>query len=230
MAKSTKTTKTARKRRPGRVIRQAELLKTVYEVVSEVGIDAASMRQIATRAKVSTGTINYHFKNKEQLVMAALQTAYLMPLRGTEPTNSPLDRLKGFAFGYIMQTEPNDRFWRFWMNYTVYGSRNAELHRNQSHWFKKQHSFWAKLVREAISSGELPEELDAFETAEDLSIFVHGLMVRQILQTDQKNKARCRTLLERYFERLEHGQPIEEPAKRELRGEPLSGRRGKAAA
>ena len=51
--------KTAKKRqtRPGRIARQAELLTTVYKVVSEFGIDAASMRQIATRAKVSTGTI-----------------------------------------------------------------------------------------------------------------------------------------------------------------------------
>ena len=64
-----------RKRRPGRIARQADLLTIVYKVLSEVGIDAASLRQIADRAKVSTGTISYHFENKEKLVMAALQAA-----------------------------------------------------------------------------------------------------------------------------------------------------------
>jgi TetR/AcrR family transcriptional repressor of bet genes len=92
----------------------------------EVGIDAASMRQIADRAKVSTGTISYHFENKEKLVMAALQAAYQMPVRDDDANSSPLARLKAFAFRCILH-EPNDRFWRFWMNYTVYGSRNAEL-------------------------------------------------------------------------------------------------------
>jgi AcrR family transcriptional regulator len=61
-----------RKRRPGRIARQTDLLTIVYKVVSEVGIDAPSMRQIADRAKVNTGTISYYFENKEKLVMAAL--------------------------------------------------------------------------------------------------------------------------------------------------------------
>ena len=80
MAKAAKKRQT----RPGRIARQAELLTTVYKVVSEFGIDAASMRQIATRAKVSTGTINYHFRNKEKLVMEALQAAYQMTLPEAE--------------------------------------------------------------------------------------------------------------------------------------------------
>ena len=190
------------KKRPGRIARQADLLTTVYKVVSEYGIDAASMRQIATRAKVSTGTINYHFRNKEKLVMEALQAAYQKTLPDADSTHTPLERLKGFAFGYILH-EPNDRFWRFWMNYTVYGSRNEELRNHQVHWFKKQQSFWTKLVRDAITDGELPSHLDPAETAEQLLIFTHGLMVRQILQPDKKSQAHCRKLLELHFAGLE---------------------------
>jgi len=200
-----KKTKRAQIKRPGRVQRQRELLTTVYRVISESGIDGASMRQIANRAKVSTGTINYHFGNKQKLVMAALQAAYQMPVFNDNIDHSPLDRLKAFAFRYILH-EPNDRFWRFWMNYTVSGSRNAALHRHQETWFRKQLSFWAKLVRDAIRLGELPPGLDDASTAENLSIFTHGLMVRQILQPDLKTQARCRKLLEDYFRRLEDKQ------------------------
>jgi TetR/AcrR family transcriptional repressor of bet genes len=191
-----------RKRRPGRIARQADLLTTVYKVVSEVGIDAASMRQIADRAEVSTGTISYHFENKEKLVMAALQAAYQMPVSDDDANSSPLARLKAFAFRCILH-EPNDRFWRFWMNYTVYGFRNAELRRRQDHWFRKKNSFWAQLVHEAARCGELSTELDPIDTAEQLSIFTHGLMIRQILQPEPKSQAHCRKLLAAYFERLE---------------------------
>ena len=197
-----KKTTVPRKRRPGRIARQADLLTTVYKVVSEVGIDAASMRQIADRAKVSTGTISYHFENKEKLVMAALQAAYQMPVPDDDANSSPLARLKAFAFRCILH-EPNDRFWRFWMNYTVYGSRNAELRRHQNHWFQKKNSFWARLVQEAARCGELSAELDPIGTAEQLSIFTHGLMVRQILQPQPKSQAHCRKLLVAYFDRLE---------------------------
>ena len=223
--------KTAKKRqkRPGRIARQADLLSTVYKVVSEFGIDAASMRQIATRAKVSTGTINYHFRNKEQLVMKALQAAYQMTLPDSDPSHTPLERLKAFAFGYILH-EPNDRFWRFWMNYTVYGSRNEELRSHQAHWFKKQQSFWVKLVAEATKQNELPPHLDAAETAEQLLIFCHGLMVRQILLPDMRSRAHCRKLLEHYFSRLESGT---DPGTSDLdnpRQMAAPSRRGKAAA
>jgi len=71
----------------------------VYKVVSEVGIDAASMRQIADRAEVSTGTISYHFENKEKLVMAALQAAYQMPVSDDDADSSPLARPLGHPTG-----------------------------------------------------------------------------------------------------------------------------------
>jgi TetR/AcrR family transcriptional regulator, transcriptional repressor of bet genes len=193
-------------KRPGRVKRQQELLSTVYKVVSEFGIDGASMRQIATRAKVSTGTINYHFGNKQKLVMAALQAAYQMPVPNDNIDHSPLARLKAFAFRYILH-EPNDRFWRFWMNYTVSGSRNAELRRHQNTWSRKQMSFWAKLMRDAVRAGELPPDLDDADASEQLWIFTHGLMIRQILQPEPKSQAHCRKLLEQHFKRLEAGMP-----------------------
>jgi TetR/AcrR family transcriptional regulator, transcriptional repressor of bet genes len=190
-----------RKRRPGRIAREADLLTKVYNVVSEVGIDAASMRQTADRSKVSTGTISYHFENKEKLVMAALQAAYQMPVPDDDANSSPLARVKAFAFRCILH-EPNDCFWRFWMSYAVYGSRNAELRRHQNHWFRKKNSVWAKLVQEAARCGELSTGLDPIDTAEQLSIFTHGLMVRQILQPEPKTQGTATKLLAAYFDRL----------------------------
>ena len=98
-------------KRPGRVQRRKDLLGIVYEVISEFGVDGASMRQIADRAGVSTGTINYHFGNKQKLIMAALQAAYETPSE-EEPSSSPLAQLKVFAFSHIFRSS-NDRFWRF---------------------------------------------------------------------------------------------------------------------
>lgn len=134
--------------------------------------------------------------------MAALQAAYQMPVPDDDANSSLLARLKVFVFRCILQ-EPNDRFWRFWMNYTVHGSRNAELRRHQNHWFQKKNSFWAKLVQGAARCGELSTELDPIDTAERLSIFTHGLMVRQILQPEPKSQAHCHKLLAAYFDRLE---------------------------
>ncbi|KIZ47849.1 TetR/AcrR family transcriptional regulator [Rhodopseudomonas palustris] len=180
------------------------MLGIVYEVISESGIDGASMRQIAERAQVSTGTINYHFGNKQKLIMAALQAAYETPSE-QEPSSSPLAQLKVFAFSHIFRST-NDRFWRFWVNYAAAGTRNNELRKHQNRRFEKQLGFWRKLIESAIKAGELPAELQAHRAAEHLLIFVHGLVMRQILRPDADNRSHCESLLTDYFEVLEQAQ------------------------
>lgn len=192
-------------KRPGRVQRRKDLLGIVYEVISEVGVDGASMRQIADRAEVSTGTINYHFGNKQKLIMAALQAAYETPSE-EEPSSSPLAQLKVFAFSHIFRSS-NDRFWRFWVNYAAAGTRSLELRKHQNRRFEKQLGFWKKLIESAIKAGELPDDLEAQHAAEHLLIFVHGLVMRQILRPDTENRAHCEGLLEQYFEVLEGAKP-----------------------
>jgi TetR/AcrR family transcriptional repressor of bet genes len=188
-------------KRPGRVQRRKDLLGVVYEIVSEFGIDGASMRQIADRAEVSTGTINYHFGNKQKLIMAALQAAYETPSE-EGPSPSPLAQLKIFAFSHIFRSS-SDRFWRFWVNYAAAGTRNTELRKHQNRRFEKQLAFWKKLIESAIKAGELPADLDAQRASEHLLIFAHGLVMRQILRADAENREHCERLLEEYFEVLE---------------------------
>jgi AcrR family transcriptional regulator len=192
-------------KRPGRVQRRKDLLGIVYEVISEFGIDGASMRQIADRAEVSTGTINYHFGNKQKLIMAALQAAYETPSEEA-PTSSPLAQLKVFAFSHIFRSS-NDRYWRFWVNYAAAGTRSTELRKHQNRRFEKQLGFWRKLIENAIKAGELPENLQAHRASEHLLIFVHGLVMRQILRPDAENRSHCEGLLDEYFEVMERSTP-----------------------
>ena len=50
--------------------RVAQLLETAASVLAEVGYDAATMTEIASRAGASIGTVYQYFPNKESLVLA----------------------------------------------------------------------------------------------------------------------------------------------------------------
>ncbi|HEY5021821.1 MAG TPA: TetR/AcrR family transcriptional regulator, partial [Gemmatimonadaceae bacterium] len=78
--------------------RRMQILKAGYEVASRKGLDALTVRLVAHRAKLSTGLVLFHFKTKDQLIIAlldyVLQTTSVFQV--TEDITSipvPLDRL-----------------------------------------------------------------------------------------------------------------------------------------
>src|SRR5450759_3163243 len=78
--------------------RRTQILKAAYEVASRKGLDALTVRLVAHRAKLSTGLVLFHFKTKDQLIIAlldyVLQTTTVLHV--TEDITSipvPLDRL-----------------------------------------------------------------------------------------------------------------------------------------
>lgn len=165
--------------RPKTLQRRADLLGVVYESISEHGIDGVSMRQIAEAAKISTGTINYHFGNKRNLIIAALEAAYELPEDWENYSGSPLAQLRRLVMGYIFRT-PRDRFWRFWVNYLAYSTRDEEMRQHQEERFNRQGKFWRKLISDAVGQGELRKDINVDETARHLLLMAHGLIVAQL--------------------------------------------------
>lgn len=87
---------------PGRqapeAVRQSQIIKAAYHVASTHGLDGLTMRRVAARAHVSTGLVLFHFRAKEQLIIAVLdyllETTTILHV-GTDIARieSPSDRL-----------------------------------------------------------------------------------------------------------------------------------------
>ncbi len=52
--------------------RRTQILKAAFEVASRKGLDALTVRLVAQRAKLSSGLVLFHFKTKDQLIVALL--------------------------------------------------------------------------------------------------------------------------------------------------------------
>ena len=78
--------------------RRMQILKAGYEVASRKGLDALTVRLVAHRAKLSTGLVLFHFKTKDQLIIALLDyvlqtTTVLHVTKDITSIPVPLDRL-----------------------------------------------------------------------------------------------------------------------------------------
>src|SRR5438874_2764450 len=55
--------------------RRAQIMRAVMASIADEGLERTTMRNVAERAGVSTGAIGYYFKNKKEMVDAALLEA-----------------------------------------------------------------------------------------------------------------------------------------------------------
>lgn len=163
----------------------------VYDLISERGIESLTMRDVAERSGVSTGTINYHFKNKENLLIAALEEAYRLPKDWAEYKGSPEAQLRRIFNSYMLRAK-TDRWWFFWVNYLGYSTRNGKMQIRQSERYDKQLRFWARLVADGQEMGEFRDDLDPVETAKDLLTVAHGLVVLQLMRSDVETRVYAR--------------------------------------
>jgi TetR/AcrR family transcriptional repressor of bet genes len=190
--------------RPKTLQRRKELLGVVYEVVSESGVDGVTMRQIAEAAGISTGTINYHFKNKHNLLILALEAAYELPEDWKVYEGSPFSQLQRLAMGYVFRSA-KDRFWRFWINYTAHSTRDEEMRQHQNVRYERQLRFWGDLLRASIEAGEVDPEIDPNAAANELLLIAQGLVIRQIQSPATATRDEARAILTERFERLAAG-------------------------
>jgi len=74
MAQSTRSS--ARKPRPSADATRERILAAALDLFSELSFDGATTREIAARAGVTQGLLNYHFSSKDELWRAAVDGLY----------------------------------------------------------------------------------------------------------------------------------------------------------
>lgn len=149
------------------------------------------MRQVSQASNVSTGTINYHFQNKQNLIIAALEAAYRLPHDWEEYKGSPAAQLRRIMLSYVLRAN-SDRWWRFWINYLAYSTRDETMQEHQSVRYDSQLRFWSRLIADGIAKGELRDDLEPLETARQLLITTHGLVTLQLMKPDAATRAYAR--------------------------------------
>lgn len=99
------------------------LIKIASDVFAENGYDGATIRQIARRADVGLGAINYHFGDKEGLYRAVMERAMAAAVGAFEKFQAtamtPVERLEAYIRLSLTHVLDERRLWptsRLWRN------------------------------------------------------------------------------------------------------------------
>lgn len=136
--------------------RKAELLDASLALVAAEGIEAATMRRLASAAACTTGTVTYYFEGRDALLVAMLRRAHeraaARMLEAASRAESPSMRL----WVVIREALPFDEVrlgeWRVWLAFWGAASGNEGLideHRARYHEWR---SLLDALTRDALRS------------------------------------------------------------------------------
>jgi AcrR family transcriptional regulator len=108
----------------GRVARRRQknreaLLRAASTVMSEKGLDGATMLEIAELADVGAGTVYNYFKSKDELAIAVLEEMmHSLALRIEATTGGFTDPAQVYAFGIrtVLETATSDVRWKQLLN------------------------------------------------------------------------------------------------------------------
>jgi len=139
----------------GRVERRRQknrdaLLRAASVVMSEKGVDGATMLEIAERADVGAGTVYNYFKSKDELAIAVLEDMmHSLALRIEATTGGFDDPAQVYAFGVrtVLETATTDVRWRQLLN-------RSEVIADAL--YRRMGPFAIRDLKQAVDAGRIP--------------------------------------------------------------------------
>jgi AcrR family transcriptional regulator len=162
--------------------RREELAAAVWRVASRDGLDAVTIRGVATEAGWSTGALHHYFADKEELLLFAFQIVAGRVGRRVEAARAaaagPLE-LAGelLAIGLPLDAERRDET-RVWFAFLGLALTRPSLARAQRLAYRAWRKLVAEALRDAQEQGELDADVDVEREAAGLVALVDGLAVQ----------------------------------------------------
>jgi AcrR family transcriptional regulator len=112
--------------------RRDQIVKAAYDVARRKGIDGLTVRLVAAKARLSTGLVLFHFKSRDQLIVALLDwllatTTVLHIGPEIQAVAAPLDRLLALLRQEMDRLSREPERLRLFFEFWVIGGRHTEI-------------------------------------------------------------------------------------------------------
>jgi len=161
--------------------REAVLFAT-WRAIARHGLAGATVRRIAKEAGVSTGFISHYFRDKREVLAAALT---LSNQRSQARISRKVDGLRGLTalrevIAAVLPLDDERRLeWIIWLSFWGSAGSDAALARE---WRRGRDGWRAtllRLLREARDDGEVRTDIDVEHEADRLVLLIVGLGLQE---------------------------------------------------
>jgi AcrR family transcriptional regulator len=168
--------------------RQVHLIRTTYQLLGERGLRQISLQQVADAAGVSKGLIFYHFKTRENLILATMR--WVLSRTGERireamgRAETPAGKVVAMIDEIFSDPEANRRFYVAYLDLVDHAIRLDDFSRLSATFRDIVNSLYAEVVALGVAQGAFLAH-DVEEAARTLRAIVDGLFLQWIQEPDR---------------------------------------------
>lgn len=185
--------------------RRKDFIEAAYATILEEGLENTTVRGVARKAGYTTGALVHYFKDKDELIRAALNY-FGDELRNrmveAHEQQSGLPALRATLLQALPTDKRSGESWRVWLALWYHSEGNPDMRAEQRRRYREWFGRVEELLTEARDAGELHPELDPEEEARGVVAFVDGLGVQYLMSGGHFPKARLVRMIDAYLDRL----------------------------
>lgn len=185
--------------------RKEQILRAACEVISDKGINAMRVTDVAKRAKISTGSVHYYFETKRDLTHAAFEWNFARSLARRESIltrhTNPRERLRAFVNSYLPRDEETTAAWHVWAETWVEALHDPELRKLNERVYGEWRSMITEIIRDGQAQGVIIDA-DPVLLANSVVSMIDGLSMQSLVGSRHMTAARMRAVCDNLIDAI----------------------------
>jgi AcrR family transcriptional regulator len=185
--------------------RRIEVAKAAWQVIVREGLDRTSMRAIAQELGSSTGVVTHYFRDKEELILFALEQVFknvIEVMSACVEAQKGVDGLEQMIFAALPLDATDGDDWKVWLAFLGYSVGREHL--VQEH--RKRYDLLRQIICQelvALQTAKLIRpELDLILEANSLIALVDGIGSGIVICPEQFSAEQQKYLVRRHIDTL----------------------------
>jgi len=168
--------------------RREELSDAVLRLIVREGISAVTLRAVAKESQWSTGVIGYYFRDRHDMLIAALRRAsYLQGVyfkRTRDAGGSALDQLQNLLAAGLPLDERRLALGYIFLFFYAEGAQDEASRKEVAEYLQNWRKVVSRTLTKAVEQGELAPDTSIEKSALQLVACADGLSVQALLDPD----------------------------------------------
>ncbi len=164
---------------------KTRLVQAAWTVIATEGIEAATLRRVATQAGCTTGLITHYFEDKNELVTVAYRRVLDMMIKDAAEAIASASGIAEQLRAAIEAIEPvragTREFTIVLMNFWAAAAVNPEFARHCRDDYRRWRRLIERVIRVGVAQGELRADTDVRALDDLLTLVSDGLSVGMTL-------------------------------------------------